>query len=218
MIIVDGRAEIDLAGRQIVVEQAVARAALAIDDIERDNLVERIAGLRVEAAGVDGVEPVAMAGAIVGTGLVAEPVMAFGGVARHEMRDLAGLARDHIGLGRPVPREGCGTSHLVPVDPERRKPHHRDQRSGGDDDPALVLAHGEIRAREAGEVGPRAPLERRLDSAGASDQVRSSFQPCLRSIVTRTMVGSSTVSGDGRVDIARETRPASRRARSDARW
>ena len=166
MVIVERAAIVRLADGEVVVEHAMRRPAVAIDDRERDDLVERVAGLRVEAARIDGVELEATAGAVVGPGLVAEPVVAFLRPPRHVVRERAAAARQPVGLRRPVLREGLGLSRQVPGDTERRQPHHGDKARRRDRHGAVRLRHREIRAGEPVEAVAAAAFERRLEATG----------------------------------------------------
>ena len=62
------------------------RAACAVDDEERQHLVERVGQFGVEAAGIDGIDREAPAGAIERAGLVAEAVMALVFVPLHRVQ------------------------------------------------------------------------------------------------------------------------------------
>ena len=104
------RAEIGFAHRAIVVEQPVVRQAIAARDIERDDLVERIAGLGIEAAWVDRVELETPAGSVERAGLVAKAMMLFASASRHEMSAGIRVARQKIGLGRSIAGERPGVA------------------------------------------------------------------------------------------------------------
>ena len=136
VVVVDGRAEVDVGDREVVVEDAVGRPALAVDEDEGDDLVERIAQLGVEAGGVHRVEAEAAARAVERPRLVAEAVMPLGRVPDHVVREGAGLARQEVGLRRPVAGEGFDRPRQEPVDPERVEAHRAFERARAEADAA----------------------------------------------------------------------------------
>ena len=91
MVVIDRAAEIHLADSEIVIEDAV-RTRRAVDDDERDHLIERIAQFRVEAARIHRVDLEAAARVIERACLVAHAIMALVLITRHDMLKGASLA------------------------------------------------------------------------------------------------------------------------------
>ena len=165
VIIVDRRAQIDVRHREIVVEDAV-RAGVAVDDHHRHHLVERIAELGIVAARVDRIDLEAASGPVERPGLVAEAVMPLSGIARHEVPEVAALARREIGLGGPVLEEGTVLAGPVPCDAEGIEADARGQAAGhGEGDAVRHLLDPHVRQGEARQVVARSPLIGRLQPA-----------------------------------------------------
>ena len=114
-------AEIHLADREVIVEDAVRAASCPSTMTKRDHLVERVAQFRVEPAGIDRVDLEAAAGVIERARLVAEAVMALVLIARHHVLQRAGLARHEIGLRGPVLQERLAFPGAMPGDAEGRQ-------------------------------------------------------------------------------------------------
>ena len=164
MVIIERAAEIDAAGREVVVIEAVG-SRRPVDDEEGQHLVERVRQFGVEAARVDRVDGETAAGAVERAGLVAEAVMALVIVAGHEMRERARAGRNQISLRRAVLQERLVLAVAAPGDAEGRERNFGAQSPRGNDDLARVGPDIRPRAGEAREALARTPFIGRLQPA-----------------------------------------------------